>query len=208
MPDFSSKPVCGFCFCSFHILNISRLSRLCLCLLAGLNVHRHADCPRLSVTVCMLLPCEPLFCMHSIAAKSTFWNQICLQTCKHTFNPLLLSKHQSTLCRHVCPLLWIQHSRVSIQVWTAKDIQVFLSPAWDWHGSVKVHLYSSSLFSRVCAVSFVSCLPGSKSWEHNGPCLGLDNSPYEWEWGGGGSDGERETERQKGATGSSLHSPL
>ncbi|KAI9527744.1 hypothetical protein NQZ68_027834 [Dissostichus eleginoides] len=20
-----------------------------------------------------------------------------------------------------------------------------------------------------------------KSWQHNGPCLGLDNSPYEWE---------------------------
>ena len=28
----------------------------------------------------------------------------------------------------------------------------------------------------------MACLPGSKSWEHNGPCLGLDNGLYEWEW--------------------------
>lgn len=71
-------------------------------------------------------------------------------------------------------------------------------------GTGKVHLYLFSMFSHMCAVSFVSCLPGSKSWEHNGPCLGLDNSAYEWEGERGGSNGEG----QKEATGSSLHSGL
>lgn len=68
--------------------------------------------------------------------------------------------------------------------------------------AVKVHLFSFSIFSHVCAISFVSFLPGSKIWEHKGPCLSLDNSHNEWEWE------RRELWREKRTIGSSLHSRL
>lgn len=44
-----------------------------------------------------------------------------------------------------------------------------------------MHVFPVSVISHVCAVSFVSSLAGSKSWEHNGPCLGPDNRLYEWQ---------------------------
>lgn len=60
---------------------------------------------------------------------------------------------------------------------------------------MKVRLFSFSIFSHVFAIPFVSCLLGSKSWKHNGSCLGLDNSHNEWEWERREGQGERKTER-------------
>lgn len=110
-----SVPLSLLIFSHFHSSSEYLLfSRLCLCLSAGVNVHRHAHCLRLSVT---LLPslCEPAFCccisfgMHSVAGCLFHFHFciiflvgssiICL---KHTFNALLLQNRPSAWCRRMC----------------------------------------------------------------------------------------------------------
>lgn len=173
--------------------------QLCLCLSAGVNVHRHADCLRLSVT-CLPSPCEPAFCcftapfffLHTLHSRiSTYFhisiilfvgsNIICST---HTFNPPLLSKCHATWCGV------ITHKYVFLPCHAARPQNVnsgasFSVPAGtgtDCEAAFCLVTVSFSILSHVSAISFVSCLPESKSWEHNGPCLSLDNSHYEWEW--------------------------
>lgn len=129
---------------------------------------------------------------------------------KHWFNPPLQSKCHATWC---C-VITHKHIFVPCCATTPQNVNsgakhqnsgVFSVPAGTGTGWEAAFLgnWNSSVYFHVSAISFVSCLPGSKSWEHNGPCLSLDNSHYEWERerGSGG-------EWQKGATGSSLHSEL
>lgn len=81
------------------------------------------------------------------------------------------------MCTQLCS--WLSECKLKCK--TLQNIRVFLLQ----QGRAKaaeVRLFSLSIFSRVCAISFVSRLPGSKSLEHNGPCLGPDNSHFEWKW--------------------------
>lgn len=184
-------------------------SRRCLCLSAGVNVHRHADCLRLPVTH-QMTPCEPVFCcffcfffygilcaFHSTMSVYCYF-YIVLFVGSNIIYPQNIRYYYIITWLHVmCPAMQSAPLNLNsiVNHW---NIQPFL-PQQGLAQAVKMHLFSFSIFSHVCAISFVSFLPGSKSLEHNGPCLGLDNSHYEWEWKRG---------EQWGETGSSHQSAL
>lgn len=160
---------------------------MCLCLSAAVNVLRRADCLRLSVT-CLLSPCEPAFRCYMAFYCALHQQHVSLfpylhhlrQTWIWSIHLMLPDPSQARLC-HVCVLLCRQLPLIEIQVWTVIAFRS-LSPSRDCHRLWRCICFPLVYFHMCVPFSFVSCLLGSKSWEHNGPCLGLDNSHYEWVW--------------------------
>ncbi len=175
--EFFSKPVFGFCFPTSTVClglgfvvycSSERLlcSQLCLCLSAGVNVHRHANGLRLSVTL-SLSPCEPGFCsvMTLCISQAVYFH---LHTTLFAGSNIVYLLNMSLICCYcgniaphdvlmfpVCPL------RVNSSV-NCPNIQVFHLQLGQAQPR-KVHLFPFSILSRVCAVSFVLCLQGGKA---------------------------------------------
>lgn len=99
VPDSSLKPVFGFCRSVRSTFSLTVLflspsahlrSQLCLCLLAAVNVHRHADPPP---ATCLFLLCCFHLCITALAGSNIF-------NTRNTFSRLLLFKHG--VCVFVC----------------------------------------------------------------------------------------------------------
>lgn len=129
-------------------------------------MHRHAD---------------SLGLLHACCIPGNLHSAVLWHFCVLHKRPSV-SYHIYVICtKHKFDPLWLfrRHSSCNIKSGANRPIQVFLSQQ-GLTQAVKVHLFSFSIFSRVCAISFVSSLPLNKSWDHKK--LGLDNSHNEWEW--------------------------
>lgn len=126
MPDFTWKPVFVFLwiqhtsFPHLFVILESWIAQLCLCLWAGVNVHRHADCFHVN----------PFCVAFGVYSTRTCWF-LPLTCTQLNFNPLLLLKHHTT-CSVKCTsvtsgLLWSQLSEwqsqnaLSLQGWAENE---------------------------------------------------------------------------------------
>lgn len=172
LPDFSLNRFFVFAVV-YSAAQLVWVSQLCLSLSAALDAHRHADGLRLSIICLFCLGNCTLYALVAGCQWLPFLNAFCLlwQT----------STAPKILCIHYCCLNASPHDAVTLCVNLPLMCKFRCEPPLErfssnWHVLWRCICIPPVCFHvcvSVCSVPFVSFLPGSKSWEHNVPCLVL-----------------------------------